>query len=106
MPRDAYDPEAETLAASRSAMGLTPDPTEQHLQLRLLANSNILQAIVEERIAKANNTRQQAQDNNLIETLKPHDQVDIWRTPTRKYQDGWIGPAEFIGLDKDKAAAI
>ena len=65
MPRDAYDPEAETLTASRSAMDLTPDPTEQHLRLRLLAKSNILQAIIEERIAKANNTRQQAQDKKL-----------------------------------------
>eukprot|EP00959_Pyramimonas_sp_CCMP1952_P285187 5962890-Pyramimonas_sp.AAC.1 len=106
MHKDAYDPEAGTLTATQSAMDLTPDPTEQHLRLRLLAKSNLLQAIIAERIAKANNTRQQAQDAKWIEALKPHDQVDIWRTPARKDQDGWRGPAELISLGKDTAAAI
>ena len=87
-------------------MDQTPDLSEHHIRLRLLAKSNILQSIIEERIAKANNTRQQAQDSIWIDSLKPNDQVDIWRTPARKDQDGWRGPAEFISLDKGKAAAI
>eukprot|EP00959_Pyramimonas_sp_CCMP1952_P277695 5804627-Pyramimonas_sp.AAC.1 len=105
-PKDAYDPESGTFTSSQSAADMTADPREQRLRLRLMVKSNILQAIIEERIAKANNTRQQTQYASWIDTLKPHDAIDIWRAPARKGQDGWRGPAGFISLDKQKATAI
>eukprot|EP00959_Pyramimonas_sp_CCMP1952_P222028 4641745-Pyramimonas_sp.AAC.1 len=51
MPKDAHDPEAGTLTACSSALDQTPNVTEQHLRLRLIAKANILQSIIEERIA-------------------------------------------------------
>eukprot|EP00959_Pyramimonas_sp_CCMP1952_P189056 3954393-Pyramimonas_sp.AAC.1 len=62
MPKGAYDPESKTLTSANSIIEQVPDYTEAHLRLRLIAKASMLQAIVEERLARATNTRQQSFD--------------------------------------------
>ena len=58
-PRDYYVPDGETIDCHAGALMKTPDEMETAIRFRMLSKSAIIQAIMEERIAKANTTRQQ-----------------------------------------------
>ena len=74
-PRQEYTPDADTLDSWQSALDQTPDPIETILRSRLLCKANIMKAIVEERIARANNTKVQQHD---LRTFIPNEtQVDL-----------------------------
>ena len=88
-PRDYYDSESRTLVSHSGALEVSPDPWETTLRLRMMAKSNIIRGIVEERIAKANHSRPQKQS---LEDLKVGSSVDLYRAPDRKDQEGWRGP--------------
>ena len=56
-PRDYYVPDGLTIDSHAGALLKTPDECETAIRLRMMSKSNIVQAIMEERIAKANTTR-------------------------------------------------
>ena len=99
IPRDFYDPDNQSLEAHDSSLEASPDPFETALRLRHTAKENILKSIVEERIAKANRTR--VQQYGPEQDYKPGAQVDIYRTPDRKDQSGWRGPAELVKIKSE-----
>ena len=58
-PRELYDTEAPGISAVVSALDVQPDAMETALRLRLESKDAILQAVVEDRIARAHNTKVQ-----------------------------------------------
>ena len=95
-PRDFYDFESSTLDSVTAALETSPDPFETGLRCRQLSKQNVLKSVVEERLSRATNTA--VQQSELVD---PHDldgvkEVDIYRVPERKDQDGWRGPAELV----------
>ena len=97
-PRDFYDLDTETLDSVSSALLTSPAPFEAAVRLRYLASQNILQSVIEERIARAQNTRV---IQGPMEELKAPMQVDINKLPGRKDQTGWKGPAELVKISDE-----
>ena len=58
-PRELYEPENPGLSAASSATDAAPDAMEAALRSRLEAKDCILQSVVEDRLARAANTRVQ-----------------------------------------------
>ena len=74
------------MEAHKGATHLSPGPFETQLRLRLKAKEAIIKSIVEHRLAVANNTRVQKLELGLLE---PNTQVDVFKIPDRKEDDGW-----------------
>ena len=70
---------------------------------RLLAEQAIIQALIQERLAKAATMKQHI---HQPQTLLPGTVCDIWRQPDRKDEDGWRGPAEIISIERQAGSAI
>ncbi len=56
-PHDYYIPESNTLDSWQSALDTVPDPFETTMRVRMAAKAHILQGIIEDRIARASNTK-------------------------------------------------
>ena len=70
---------------------------------RLLAKQATIQALIQERLAKAATMKQHI---HQPQTLLPGTVCDIWRQPDRKDEDGWRGPAEIISIERQAGSAI
>ena len=103
-PRHEYTPESDTLDSWQSALDTTPDPMETILRSRMAVKANILKAVVEERIARANNTK--VQQHDLREFILNQTPVDIYRVPANKDDVGWRGPCEIVHISSDNSTAI
>ena len=105
-PRELYDPENKSVSASSGAIESVPDAIETAIRLRLHAKDCILQAVVEDRLAKANNTRNQIFKPEDIAKLVDGAKIDLWREPDEKCETGWRGPAELVRLYRGEGKAI
>ena len=78
------------------------------LRLRLLAIVAIIRSIIEDRIARANNTRTQTQ--NVAELVVGPKTIDAFRSPVRRVLgeggSGWHGPADLLEISPDNSKAI
>ena len=73
--------------------------------MRLLAKVSIQQAVIEQRIAEANNTHTSKVDLSKLKPLV--DQVDLYRVPEKKDESGWRGPCELLDTSsKDNTAIV
>ena len=84
MPRDFYDPDNKTLSAVTGILETVPDAIEVAIRLRMASKDSILQSVVEDRLARAENTRVQQYKPSDIDKLKDGTMVDIWREPENK----------------------
>ena len=89
-----------------SALDAQPDAMETALRLRLEAKDAILQSVVEDRIARANNTRIQQYKPEDKAKLKDGSKVDLWREPDTKDDPGWRGPCELIKVYADGGRCV
>ena len=105
-PRELYDPEANTITSLTSALDVQPDAMETALRLRLEAKDYILQAVVEDRIARASNTRVQQHRPEEMAKLVDGARIDLWREPDTKDDPGWRGPAELVKRYPDGGRCI
>ncbi len=65
---------------------------------------NTIRSIIGERIAKASKTQPQQLD---LTPVRPNvDQVDMYRTPDKKHDDGLAGPCKLIEIGEDGASDI
>ena len=96
-------PDSDTLAQITGALESRPDYIESMYRTRLLAKQAIIQALIQERLAKAATMKQHI---HQPQTLLPGTVCDIWRQPDRKDEDGWRGPAEIISIERQAGSAI
>eukprot|EP00959_Pyramimonas_sp_CCMP1952_P186517 3900354-Pyramimonas_sp.AAC.1 len=68
-PRELYDPGVKTLSAAAGALETAPDAIDVAIRLRMMAKEAILQSIVEDRLAVAQNT--------TMQKFKPEDRANI-----------------------------
>ena len=101
--RGWYTPDSETISSITGSLESRPDFVESSFRLRLMAKQAILQSIIQDRLARAAHMKQH---KHPAELLQPGMQVDIWRQPNRKDEDGWRGPAELISLERKAGSAI
>ncbi|CAK0846103.1 unnamed protein product [Prorocentrum cordatum] len=102
-PRDFYDENSATTMAHKGALEISPDTFESNVRMRLLSKQNVLKTIVEERLAIANKSRPQKLD---IERIKVGDKVDLYRTPSKKDQEGWRGPCDLLHMKSTGAIVV
>ena len=95
-PRELYDHENPGLAAQLGAIESVPDAVETSIRLRMAAKDAINQSIVEDRIAKAHNTRVQQPRPEDAARLTEGAKIDLWREPDSKDDPGWRGPADLV----------
>ena len=105
-PSDLYDPENAGIASATGILETPADAMEVALRLRLLAEDAILQSVVEDRIARAHNTKIQQHRPEDRAKLVDGAKVDLWREPDAKDDPGWRGPAELIKAYPDGAKAV
>ena len=103
-PRDVYTPESDTLDSWQSALDTVPDPLETTLRVRLNAKAEVMKALVEERIARANNTK--VQQHQMKDFIPNETTVDLYRVPEKKDEIGWRGPCQLVHISSDGATAI
>ena len=107
-PRDLYEGNSEALDSYIGSVESEPDAMERVLRLRLLAKDAIIQTIIEDRIARANNTRTQTQ--HVAELVVGPKTRDIYRSPDRRVLgqggSGWHGPADLLEVSPDNSKAI
>ena len=96
-------PDSDTLAQITGALESRPDYIESMYRTRLLAKQATIQALIQERLAKAATMKQHI---HQPQTLLPGTVCDIWRQPDRKDEDGWRGPAEIISIERQAGSAI
>ena len=80
-----------------------PDYAETLLRGRLMAKQCVLEGIVQDRLAQA---ARMHQHKHPEEMLVPGTIIDIFRTPDRKDEDGWKGPAELISIERKAGSGI
>ncbi|CAK0817055.1 unnamed protein product, partial [Prorocentrum cordatum] len=102
-PRDFYDENSATTMAHKGALEISPDTFESNVRMRLLSKQNVLKTIVEERLAIANKSRPQKLDT---ERIKVGDKVDLYRTPSKKDQEGWRGPCDLLHMKSTGAIVV
>ncbi|CAK0791575.1 unnamed protein product, partial [Prorocentrum cordatum] len=102
-PRDFYDENSATTMAHKGALEISPDTFESNVRMRLLSKQNVLNTIVEERLAIANKSRPQKLDT---ERIKVGDKVDLYRTPSKKDQEGWRGPCDLLHMKSTGAIVV
>ena len=106
-PRELYDFENPGVQSVASAVSTTPDAMEQALRLRLLAKDCVLKSVVEDRLARAANTKtHQHKPEDVAKMSADGCQVDLWREPDSKDDPGWRGPASMVKLHPDKRKAV
>ncbi len=105
-PKELYDPENRSLSSVTGALTSTPDYIETAIRLRLHAKDCILQSIVEDRLARADNTRIQQYKPEDMAKLKDGSEIDLWKEPEGKDIPGWRGPAELVKLYTEKAIIV
>ena len=93
----------QTVGSVTGALQTRADIAETMIRGRAISKQAILQSIMDERLATA---RKMAQHKHSSELLVPGTAVDVWRTPTRKDQHGWHGPAELISVKRHAGSAI
>ena len=104
-PRGLYETGTNSITAHSGAADSSPDYFESYLRMRLLAKVSIQQAIIEARIAEANNSHPMKLDHNKLRPLQ--DQVDLYRVPDKKGESGWRGPCELLDISmKDNTAIV
>ena len=111
-PRDLYETDSSTLDSSIGSVSSTPDAMDCALRLRMMAKGATIQSIIEDRIARANNTR--SQQVNTSELKVGSKAIDIYRMPDSrrhtlgKGDTGWHGPADLLEIppDNSKAAVV
>ena len=84
-PRDLYGLDSVKLDSYTSAIETSPDLFESAVRHRLQAKQDVLQAIVEERIARAHNTK--VEQRPLQEYL-PGTEIEFYKLPDKKDQLG------------------
>ena len=92
-PLELYDFENNGTSASAPCLDTTPFPIEQATHLRLHSKDAVIQATVEDRIARARNTRVHQYKPEELAKLTEGARVDLWREPLSKDDPGWRGPA-------------
>ena len=65
-PRDFVGEDMSTPEARTGILEGSPDPGETSVRVRMSAKSNIMRALVEEQMARANHTRQQQVDQSVF----------------------------------------
>ena len=93
----------QTIDSVTGALQTRADIAETMIRGRAIAKQAILQSIMDERLTTA---RKMAQHKHGMELLVPGTAVDVWRTPSRKDQHGWHGPAELISIKRHAGSAI
>ena len=101
--RPWFNLDSKTLDSLTGALEKRPDYVETSLRSRLLAKQCIQESIIQDRMSRAIATHQHKHKQEL---LTPGMQVDIWRQPDRKDEDGWRGPAELVSVQRKAASAI
>ena len=101
--RPWYSPDSDTLQQITGSIETRPDYIENALRQRLLSKQCIHQSLVDDRCARAIHMRQHKHQPEL---LVPGMQIDIWRKPNRKDEDGWRGPAELVSVQRRANSAI
>eukprot|EP00959_Pyramimonas_sp_CCMP1952_P244903 5118829-Pyramimonas_sp.AAC.1 len=104
-PRGLFDHSSDSTLAIDGARESTPDIFETYLRLRMMAKSAVQKAVLEQRIAEANNTKVQILSD--VAKLRPlQDVVDLYRTPDRKDQSGWRRPCDLLDINMKENVAI
>ena len=101
--RPWHNLDSNTLSSITGALEQRPDYVENAIRQRLIAKQCIQQGIVEDRFTRAANMKQHKHPPEL---LMPGTEVDFWRKPNRKDEDGWRGPAELISVQRKAASGI
>ena len=101
--RGWFNPDSDEIEASTGALSKKPDYIETMVRSRMLSKQCILQGLIQQRLARASYMKQYKHSPEL---LLPGSEVDIWRAPDRKDEDGWRGPAELLSLERIAGSAI
>ena len=100
-----FDHGTNSTLAIDGARDTTPDTFESYLRLRMLAKAAVQKAVIEQRIAEANNTKIQILSD--VAKLRPlQDFVDLYRVPDRKDSPGWRGPCDLLDINLKENVAI
>jgi hypothetical protein len=76
------------------------------IRARLYTKECIIQAVIENRIAEAANTKFQQYDPTALELADAGHKTELWREPEDKSLQGRRGPAETLRLYRDQGKAI
>lgn len=102
LPRPFFDVASENVMADAGALQTDLSQFERALRVRQVSMSCILQAISEDRVARANRTRTNQLD---LGTLTPGTtMVDIYREVAGDV--GWRGPAELLKIDANEGNPV
>jgi len=105
-PTELYDPENRAISATAGAVSNTPDAMEIAIRLRMHAKDCILQSVVEDRLAVAENTKVRQYKPEDLAKIVDGSKIDIWREPEDKGEPGWRGPAELVRLYREDGKGI
>ena len=85
-PRGLYDTETQSVVTHSGAKDSSPDYFEAYLRNRMMAKASIQQAILESRIAQANNSKPMKVDlSKLVPRETP---LDLYRVPDKEDSSG------------------
>ena len=105
-PRDTYDLDNTSKAATGDASSANADFIESTIRGRLLAKGAIIQSIIEHRIAESANSKTQQVSQETLSRLAPGASIDLWRQPDTKDQTGWKGPGEMLKLYRESGKVV
>ena len=103
-PRGLYETETNSVVAHSGAKESSPDYFEAYLRGRMIAKASIQQAIIEARIALANNSKPVKLDLSKLTPLETS--VDLYRVPDKKDQSGWRGPCDLLDISRQDNQAF
>ena len=83
-PRDLYDIENISVSSVSGALETQLDFVESHMRARFIVKESILEAIVEDRLARAEATKVQQHTPEDLARLVDGAKVDLWREPSAK----------------------
>ena len=98
-----WDADSDVLQSTASATSGSPDYAEIAIRTRLISKQCILQSIIEDRIARAQNMKQY---KHTLEFLLPGTICDVYRKPNRKDEYGWHGPCELVSIQRAAGSCI
>ncbi|CAK0855905.1 unnamed protein product [Prorocentrum cordatum] len=87
-PRGFFDHGSNSTLSIDGARDSTPNTLKSCLRLRMMAQTAFQKAVIEQRIAEANNTRVQIR-SDVAKLRHLQDFVDLYRVPDRKDAPGW-----------------
>ena len=102
LPRGFYDPESAGVLSYTGSVETDVTPFERAIRIRQTALAQTHQAVIEDRLARANRTK--PHQLNLGELIAGTSEVEFYREV--QGDPGWRGPALLLRLDADDGVAV